>query len=90
MLSAHTDVSEADISSGSNKVKQKLLNATAGLQAREVLNDLFIESHGITINDIPALSEIAKCYKRNYQKSGSSTHVDDYMQGSVSDPPTAL
>ena len=67
-------ICEADISSGSNKVKRKLLTARAGLQTIKMLNDLFIESHGITISETP----------------GYPVLLDDYMQGSVPDPPAAL
>ena len=52
-------ICEADISSGSNKVKRKLLNARAEFQAREGLNDLLIESHGKTITTFQG----AKCSK---------------------------
>ena len=71
-----------------NKVKRKLLNARAGLQAREVLNDLFIESHGITITTfllyLKVLSAISETTRNPV------VLLDDYMQGSVPDPPAAL
>ena len=82
-------ICEADISSGSNKVKRKLLNSRAGLQAREVpLNGLFIESHGITITTflpyLKVLSAISETTRNPV------VLLDDYMQGSVPDPPAAL
>ena len=81
-------VCEADISSGSNKVKRKLLNARAGLQAREVLNDLFIESHGITITTfLPYLKVLSAISETT---GNPVVLLDDYMQGSVPDPPVAL
>ena len=81
-------ICEADISSGSNKVKQKLLNARAGLQAREVLNDLFIESHGITIATfLPYLKVLSAISETT---GNPVVLLDDYMQGSVPDPPTTL
>ena len=81
-------ICEADISSGSKKVKRKLLNARAGLQTREVLNDIFIESHGITITTflpyLKVLSAISETTRNPV------VLLDDYMQGSVPDPPAAL
>ena len=67
-------ICEADISSGSNKVKRKLLTARAGLQTREVLNDLFIESHGLTITTFLP-------YLKVHAKSGNPVVLlDDYMR----------
>ena len=81
-------ICEADISSGSNKVKRKLLTARAGLQTREVLNYLFIESHGITITAFLPYLKVLSAISETPGYPG--VLLDDYMQGSVPDPPTAL
>ena len=81
-------ICEADISSGSNKVKRKLLNARAGLQTREVMNDLFIESHGITIMIfLPYLKVLSAISETT---GNLVVLLDNPMQGSVPDPPTSL
>ena len=81
-------ICEADISSGSNKVKRKLLTARAGLQTREVLNYLFIESHGITITTFLPYLKVLSAISETPGYPG--VLLDDYMQGSVPDLPAAL
>ena len=81
-------ICEADISSGSNKVKRKLLNARAGLQTREVLNDLFIESHRITITTFLPYLKVLSAISETTGYLG--VLLTTTLQGSVPDPPAAL
>ena len=83
-------ICEANISSGSgsNKVKRKLLTARAELQTRKVLNDLFIESHGITITTFLPYLKVLSAISETPGYPG--VLLDDYMQSSVPDPPAAL
>ena len=46
---------DSDISCGTSKVKRKLLSGRAAIKAREVVEGLLLEGHGVGIDDIPIL-----------------------------------
>ena len=57
----------ADIKSGTNKVKRKLLNGKSAVKATEVLENLLLEGYDLSIESIPKLTgeKVYICHKCN-------------------------